>query len=59
MEAIGYQDFESKKPMRTDTIFDIRSVTKPITAIAIMILLEDGKLALDDPVEKYLPEFKR
>ena len=58
MEAIGYQDFESKKPMRTDTIFDIRSVTKPITAIAIMILLEDGKLALDDPVEKYLPEFK-
>ncbi len=58
LEAVGYQDLEDKKPMRTDTIFDIRSVTKPITAIGIMILMEEGKLALDDPVEKYLPEFK-
>jgi len=44
--------------MRVDTIFDIRSVTKPITAIGIMILMEDGKLTLNEPVEKYLPEFK-
>ena len=58
LEAVGYQDLESKKPMRTDTIFDIRSITKPVTAIGIMILAEEGKLALDDPVEKYLPEFK-
>lgn len=58
LEAVGYQDLEDKKPMRTDTIFDIRSVTKPITAIGIMILMEEGKLALNDPVEKYLPEFK-
>lgn len=58
LEAVGYQDLESKKPMRTDTIFDIRSLTKPVTAIGIMILLEEGRLALGDPVEKYLSEFK-
>ena len=58
LEPVGYQDLESKKPMRADTIFDIRSVTKPVTAIGIMILIEDGKLALNDAVEKYLPEFK-
>lgn len=58
LQAVGYQDLESKKPMRPNTIFDIRSVTKPITAIGIMILLEEGKLLLSDPVEKYLPELK-
>jgi CubicO group peptidase (beta-lactamase class C family) len=57
-EAVGYQDLEQKTPMRTDTIFDIRSMTKPFTAIAILILMEDGKLALNDAVEKYLPEFR-
>ena len=57
-EAVGYQDLESKTPMRTDTIFDIRSMTKPVTAIGIMILMEEGKLALNDAVETYLPEFK-
>ena len=58
LEAVGYQDLETKKPMRADTIFDIRSVTKAITAIGIMILMEEGKLALNDPVEKYLPELR-
>lgn len=58
LEAVGYQDVETKKPMRADTIFDVRSVTKPVTAIGIMILLEEGRLALNDPVEKYLPDFK-
>ena len=58
LEAIGYQDLESKKPMRVDTIFDIRSVTKPVTAIGIMILMEEGKLTLNEPIEKYLPEFR-
>lgn len=57
-EAVGYQDIESKKRMSTNAIFDIRSMTKPVTAIAIMILMEEGKLALNDAVEKYLPEFK-
>ena len=58
LEAVGYQDLESRTPMRTDTIFDVRSVTKPITSIGIMLLVEEGKLALNDPVEKYLPEFE-
>lgn len=59
LQAVGYHDLESKTPMRVDSIFDIRSVTKPITAIAIMVLMEDGKLTLDDPVAKYLTDFKR
>lgn len=58
LEAVGFQDLESRKPMRTDTIFDVRSVTKTVTAIAVMILVEDGKLILNDPIEKFLPEFK-
>lgn len=58
LEAVGYQDLASRKPMRTDAIFDIRSVTKTVTAVGIMILLEEGRLTLNDPVEKYLPEFK-
>jgi CubicO group peptidase (beta-lactamase class C family) len=58
LEAVGYQDLESRKPMQADTIFDIRSVTKPITAIGIMVLMEEGKLTLNEPIEKYLPEFR-
>jgi CubicO group peptidase (beta-lactamase class C family) len=49
---------ENKKPMRTDSIFQIMSMTKPVTATGIMILMEEGKLALSDPVEKHLPEFR-
>ena len=59
LQAVGYHDLESKTPMRVDSIFDIRSVTKPITAIAIMMLMEDGKLTLNDPVAKFIPDFKR
>ena len=58
LEAVGYQDLESKNPMRTDTIFQIRSMTKPVTAAATMILLEEGRLHLMEPVEKHLPEFR-
>ncbi|MEO7649604.1 MAG: serine hydrolase domain-containing protein [Bryobacteraceae bacterium] len=58
LEAVGYQDMEAKKPMRTDTIFQIMSMTKPVTATGIMILAEEGKLTLSDPVEKHLPEFR-
>lgn len=55
LEAVGLQNRESRKPMRTDTIFDVRSVTKTVTAIAVMILIEEGKLGLNDPIAKYLP----
>ena len=58
LAAVGYQDLESKKVMQPDTIFDVRSVTKPVTAIGILILMEEGKLTLNDSVEQYLPEFK-
>ena len=59
LEATGFQDLESRKPMRTNTIFDVRSVTKTVTAVAVMTLIEEGKLGLNDPVEKYLPGFKK
>ena len=58
LEAVGYQDLESKKPMRTDTIFQIMSMTKPVTGVALMMLVEEGKVVISDPVEKYLPEFR-
>ncbi len=56
-DALGMADVEAGRPMRKDTIFQIMSMTKPVTAIGIMILAEEGKLALRDPVEQYLPEF--
>jgi CubicO group peptidase (beta-lactamase class C family) len=58
LEAVGYQDLESKTPMRTDTIVRLASVTKPVTCTGIMILVDEGKLSLIDPAEKFLPEFK-
>ena len=58
LDAIGWQDLEGKKPMRTDAIFQIMSMTKPVTGVGIMMLLEEGKLALADPIEKHLPEFR-
>jgi CubicO group peptidase (beta-lactamase class C family) len=57
-DAQGMADIEASHPMRKDTIFQIMSMTKPVTAIGIMMLAEEGKLALRDPVEQYLPEFK-
>lgn len=57
LEAVGEQDLEAGTPMRASTIFDIRSMTKAITAIAVMCLIEDGKLRLQDRVSSYLPEF--
>jgi len=56
-EAIGFQNIEDKQPMQKDSLFRIASMTKPITAIGIMILQAEGKLSVEDPVEKYLPEF--
>src|SRR5580698_1066138 len=58
LEAVGYQNLESKTPMRTDTIFRLASVTKPVTCAGIMILVDEGRVSLIDPVEKFLPEFK-
>ena len=58
MHAVGFQDVDSKTPMRTDTIFRIASMTKPITSVAIMMLYEEGKLLLTDPVSKFIPGFK-
>lgn len=58
LEAVGWQDLEEKRPMKPDTIFQIASMTKPVTAMAILMLEEEGKLSIEDPVEKHLPEFR-
>ncbi len=56
--AVGFADIEAKKPMKEDSVFWIASQSKAMTAIAVLMLVDEGKIALDDPVEKYLPEFK-
>ena len=53
----GYMDIESKKPMEKDSLFRMYSMTKPVTAVAIMMLYEEGKLMLDDPISKFIPAF--
>src|SRR5215211_5029302 len=58
LEATGYADVAAQQPMRTDALFWIASQTKPMTAAALMMLVDEGKVNVDDPVEKYLPEFK-
>lgn len=58
LDALGFADVAAKKPMTTDAMFWIASQSKPITATAFMTLVDEGKVSLDDPVEKYLPEFK-
>ena len=56
-EAHGLMDIESKKPMEKDTIFRLASMTKPITGVAVLMLVEEGKIRLNDPVSKFIPEF--
>jgi CubicO group peptidase (beta-lactamase class C family) len=56
--TVGSLDLSTGKPMPKNAIFRIASMTKPITAIGIMILVDEGKLSVDDPVEKHLPEFR-
>jgi CubicO group peptidase (beta-lactamase class C family) len=56
-ENFGVRDVDSKRPMTPDTIFRLYSMSKPITSVAAMMLVEDGKLSLDDPVSKYIPAF--
>jgi CubicO group peptidase (beta-lactamase class C family) len=58
VEAIGTMGFDSDAPVRRDTIFRLASMTKPVTAVAAMILVEECKLRLDDPVDEWLPELK-
>ena len=58
-KAFGVDDSETKQPLKTDAIFRIASQTKAITSVAVMILFEEGKFLLDDPISKYIPEFAR
>lgn len=57
-DATGYRDRESRAPMQKDTIFQIMSMTKPVTAAAVMILAEEGKISLRARIDRYLPEFR-
>ena len=57
MEAVGYRDKESGAPMTTDAIFRIASQTKALASVGVMLLQEEGRLLITDPVGKYLPEF--
>jgi len=58
LEAVGFQDREAKTLMRTDSLFRIASMTKPMTVAGLMTLVDEARIGLLDPVEKYLPEFK-
>ncbi len=55
--AMGVMDLESKKPMPKDAIFRIASMSKPVTGVAILMLVEEGKIRLTDPVSRFIPEF--
>src|SRR3984957_17434426 len=56
-ESFGLRDVESRRPMTADSIFRLYSMSKPIASVAAMMLVEDGKLRLDDPLSKYIPAF--
>lgn len=58
LDAVGYMDVAAKRPMRADCLFWIASMSKPMTATALMMLVDEGRVSLDDPVEKHLPEFQ-
>jgi CubicO group peptidase (beta-lactamase class C family) len=57
-EAQGLMDIESRKPMQKDAIFRIMSMTKPVVGVSIMMMIEEGKIRLTDPVSKFIPELK-
>jgi len=57
-KAFGFQDREKQIPMKTDSIFRIASMSKPVTSVAVMMLVEEGRIMLSDPVSAYLPELK-
>ncbi len=57
-EAHGLMDLEANAPMRKETIFPIASMTKPVTGVAILMLVEEGRVRLSDPVSRFIPEFR-
>src|SRR5829696_6399463 len=57
-EAHGLMDIDARTPMRKDAIFRMASMSKPVTAVAVLMLMEEGKLRLTDPVSQFIPEFK-
>lgn len=57
VNTVGYRDLAAKAPMTRDTLFRIASMTKPVTSVAALILVEEGKLRLEDPITRWLPEF--
>ena len=59
LNAVGYADAAAKKPMRPDSLFWIASMTKPVTASAVLMLQDERKLSVDDPIAKYLPELAK
>ena len=58
LQAQGLMDIETRKPMATDAMFRIMSMTKPIVGVAVMMLVEEGKVRLTDPISRFIPEFK-
>jgi CubicO group peptidase (beta-lactamase class C family) len=56
-ESFGFRDVDGKRPMTTDTIFRLYSMSKAVTSVAAMMLVDDGQLSLDDPLSKYIPAF--
>jgi CubicO group peptidase (beta-lactamase class C family) len=58
LKAYGVADIETKRPMQTDSMFRIMSMTKPIVGTAIMMMMEEGKVRLTDPISKFIPELK-
>jgi CubicO group peptidase (beta-lactamase class C family) len=58
LAAHGFADLETRRGMRTDDIFQIQSMTKPIASVAALMLLEEGRFLLSDPIDKFLPEFR-
>lgn len=58
LEAVGLADIQSSRPMQVDGLFWVASLTKPMTSTAVMTLVDEGRILLEDPIEKYLPEFK-
>jgi CubicO group peptidase (beta-lactamase class C family) len=58
LNTLGHRDVAAGKPMTRDTMFRIASMTKPITSVALLMLMEEGKVGLDDPITRWMPEFK-
>jgi len=58
LEVVGFADIAAGRPMQKDSLFWIASMSKPMTAAALMMLVDEGKVNVEDPVEKYLPEFR-